>query len=360
MGGGFQLGIDMTNLKDRSESASGDRLIDRADALFLDLDGTVYHGMRPIPEAVATLKQVYPYVGFKYITNNASRSSDTVANVLREMGLPASPGDILTSAEAGISLLTKKVPEGSAILVLGSSALKELAVKAGFVVVESADDFPVAVIQGHAPTTGWAQMSEAALAINNGAMYIATNMDTTLPTERGLTVGNGSMIAAVTSATSVIPLSAGKPSGDMFTQAASELNSVRPLAVGDRLNTDIAGGVAAGMSTLMVMTGVSGHHDLLVAEPSERPTYIAEDMTALFRPAVQSTPEPKPGWRIHLTPEGVLTLSSIDNSHTPSNKGRSHDALLGALAVVWRKGAPPVTTVTATDEHAQNVIDTWR
>ncbi|WP_296139436.1 HAD-IIA family hydrolase [uncultured Corynebacterium sp.] len=360
-----------------SAGTSDERLIDRTDALLLDLDGTVYHGARPIPEAVSALNKARSHVGLKYITNNASRSPSAVAEALQEMGIPASEDEVLTSAQAGVTLLTSKIPAGSRVIVLGSDSLKELVSGAGFSVVTSADDRPAAVIQGHATTTGWPQMSEAALAINNGAVYVATNMDTTLPTERGLTVGNGSMIAAITTATGVTPDSAGKPAGDMFTQAAEELHSDRPLAVGDRLNTDIAGGVAAGIPSLMVITGISGHKDLLTADPAERPTYIAADMMALFDPVDNSMPGPKAGWKAELASDGVLQLSSVDGevpggSSEESLGGadssqqarfsdrRSHDALLTAIAAAWEEGAPAVTQMTATDSTAQSVIDTWR
>ena len=360
-----------------SAGTSEERLIDRTDALFLDLDGTVYHGARPIPEAVSALNRARSHVGLKYITNNASRSPSAVAEALQEMGIPVSEDEVLTSAQAGVTLLTSKIPAGSHVIVLGSDSLKDLVSGAGFSVVTSADDQPAAVIQGHATTTGWPQMSEAALAINNGAVYVATNMDTTLPTERGLTVGNGSMIAAITTATGVTPDSAGKPAGDMFTQAAEELHSDCPLAVGDRLNTDIAGGVAAGIPSLMVITGISGHKDLLTADPAERPTYIAADMMALFAPIDWSIPGPKAGWKAELASDGVLQLSSVDgevsgglseeslggadlSQQARFSDRRSHDALLTAIAAAWEDGAPAVTQVTATDSTAQSVIDTWR
>ncbi|WP_296106165.1 HAD-IIA family hydrolase [uncultured Corynebacterium sp.] len=360
-----------------SAHSSEERLIDRTDALLLDLDGTVYHGARPIPGAVSALNKAYPHVGLKYITNNASRSPRAVAEALQEMDIPASEDEVLTSAQAGVTLLASKIPLGSSVIVLGSDSLKELVSGAGFSVVTSVDVQPAAVIQGHATTTGWPQMSEAALAINKGAVYVATNMDTTLPTERGLTVGNGSMIAAITTATGVIPDSAGKPAGDMFIQAAEELHSDRPLAVGDRLNTDIAGGVAAGIPSLMVLTGISGHRDLLTADPAERPTYIAADMMALFDLVDRSTPGPKPGWKAELTSDGVLQLSSVDgevpegfSEESPDGADspqqarfsgqRPHEALLTAIAAAWEEGAPAVTQVTAADSTAQSVIDTWR
>ena len=153
--------------------------------------------------------------------------------------------------------------------MVGAQSFKDLAAAAGLRVVASADDNPQAVVQGHNPETGWAQLSEAALAIQRGALYFASNLDSTLPAERGFLVGNGSMVAAVVNATGVSPSSAGKPEPAMFFLAAQSLGSTAPLAVGDRLNTDIAGGVAAGMPCLHVLTGVSKHEALLRATPAE-------------------------------------------------------------------------------------------
>ena len=215
------------------------------DALLLDLDGTIWEGGRAIPGAVEGV--IASGLPAMYVTNNASRAPEAVAEQLRSIGLTAKDSDVLTSAQAAIEMVSDRIPAGSKVFVLGSPSFRALAEQAGFVVVDSADDAPIAVLQGHSPETGWAQLSEAALAIQRGAVYVASNLDTTLPQERGLMIGNGSMVAAVVSATGVVPDSAGKPGPPMFFSAAAKLGSSRPLAVGDRLNTDIAGGNAAGM-----------------------------------------------------------------------------------------------------------------
>lgn len=226
------------------------------DALLLDLDGTVWAGELALPGSVESI--VASQLPALYITNNASRGPADVAAKLRAAGLDASPEDVVTSAQAAVSLVSQNLNAGDPILVVGAPSFKDLVREAGFRVVESADEKPVAVLQGHNPETGWAQLSEAALAIANGARYVVSNLDTTLPSERGLLVGNGSMVAAVTSATGVVPTSAGKPEPAMFLQAAQRAGAKRPLAVGDRLDTDIAGAVAAGIPALHVLTGVSG------------------------------------------------------------------------------------------------------
>ncbi|MEZ2121415.1 HAD-IIA family hydrolase [Corynebacterium sp. CCM 9203] len=319
------------------------------DALLLDLDGTIYQGGEPIPGAVEAVNgSGLPAL---YVTNNASRAPGAVSAQLRELGLDATPGDVMTSALAAIQLAAERIPEGSTVLILGTDSFRELALDAGFNVTDSADDDPVAVLHGHNPETGWAQLSEAALAIRKGALYLASNLDTTLPKERGLHVGNGSMVAAVVSATGVSPISAGKPEPAMFHAAARSLGCVSPLAVGDRLDTDIAGGAAAGMDTLCVLTGVSGYFDLLRAPSEHRPTFVSETLdvlnsdTALLRPGAQ-------GGFIARIDGGVLELAGGGPAST------SVQALRTALAVAWSV-EEHVEQVVSVGPDAERVLEQW-
>ena len=252
------------------------------DALLLDLDGTVWAGGDAIPHAVANINACTASgCAVAYVTNNASKGPDEVAGKLAAIGLDASAGDVLTSAQAAVVLAQRHADPGAKVLVVGADSFKGLVREAGFVVVDSADDNPAVVLHGHNPDTGWRQLSEAALAIRNGAVYLASNLDSTLPAERGFMVGNGSMVAAVSSATGVVPEAAGKPGRAMFDLAQEKLGVHKPLVVGDRLDTDIAGGVAAGMDTLHVLTGVSGPRALIAAPLGQRPTFIAEDLRVL-------------------------------------------------------------------------------
>ncbi|SUY85611.1 predicted sugar phosphatase of the HAD superfamily [Corynebacterium jeikeium] len=253
-------------------------LLDNYDALLADLDGTVFSGHTPIPGAAEGL------VGRKvmYVTNNASRSPQQVAEHLNSMGFSAEADNVVTSAMAACDLGKRYISEAGienpVAYVIGHDSFKQLVADAGFTVTETADDQPHIVFHGHSPDNNWARLSEGALAIRRGARYFASNLDTTLPSERGFLVGNGSMVAAVTSATGVTPESAGKPGPAMFEVAASRIGSTKPLAVGDRLDTDIAGGNAAGMDTLCTVTGVSTHTDIIDAPSSQRPTFIAGNL----------------------------------------------------------------------------------
>ena len=140
------------------------------------------------------------------------------------------------------------------------------------------------MVQGWSPQLDWPMLAEGAYAIRRGAYWMATNVDATLPTERGLAPGNGSMVAALRHATGCEPAVAGKPEPGMFEVAARTHGSRRPLIIGDRLDTDIEGAVRAGMDSLLVLTGVDGIETALRAEPIRRPTFILADLAPLSDP----------------------------------------------------------------------------
>lgn len=323
------------------------------DAVLLDLDGTVWEGGDAIPGAVEAITA--SGLTDVYVTNNASRAPETVAEMLSAIGLDATSEKIVTSAQAAVELVRAELEPGTPVLVLGADTLRQLAADAGLKVVDSADEQPAAVLQGHDPRTGWEQLSEAALAIHAGARFIATNLDTTLPMQRGLMVGNGSMVAAVVSATGVTPLSAGKPEAAMFDVGARRFGAKRPLAVGDRLNTDIQGGNAAGLDTLQVLTGVSGAAELLAAPPEQRPTYIADDMSGLFAEPAELEVGAQGGFTADVE-DGTVVLRGGNADSTPTQGLRT------VLAAAWRAAdaGEPASGVRAEGTHAERAAKGWR
>ncbi|MDU0477623.1 HAD-IIA family hydrolase [Staphylococcus chromogenes] len=331
---------------------TADTLGSRYDAFLLDLDGTVWEGGRAINYAVETLNQCA--AKRVYVTNNASKAPAVAARQLSALGLDTTADDVFTSAQAAILLCAKYVGKGDKVLVLGTDSFRELASDYGYHVVTSADEQPAAVLHGHNPDTGWAQLSEAALAIRAGARYIASNLDTTLPLERGLHVGNGSMVAAVTSATGVVPESAGKPEPAMFTLVTEKIGATAPLAIGDRLDTDIAGGVAAGVDTLQVVTGVSGHREIIAAPVEQRATYLAADMRALFSAPADLVPQAQGGFTADFLPSGDIVLrggtEDSDEMH----------ALRTVAAVAWATPTAFLGVVRAEGTQAERAVGAWR
>lgn len=260
-------------------------LIDRFDAILSDLDGVVYAGPSAIPGAVDALSGLADRgVGLAYVTNNASRSPEQVAEHLRELGAPATAEQIVTSPQAAARLLAERLAPGSRVLITGSTALATEVSAAGLEPVWKATDEPHAVVQGFDPGLGWKDLAEASYAVATGILWVATNTDLSIPQARGIAPGNGTLVAAVQAATGVTPVVAGKPEVPLFHAAAARLSSSRPAVVGDRLDTDILGGNRAGFATIQVLTGVNTARDALNALTLERPTHLIAELGALYRP----------------------------------------------------------------------------
>lgn len=249
------------------------------DCLLLDLDGTLFRGSRPIAGAAEALSHVTGDTLF--LTNNASRSAAQVARHLRELGFDADPRDVITSGQCAAVLLSAELPSGSDVLVVGSQALADEVTAVGLRPVRRWANGPVAVVQGFAPDICWSDLAEATLAIRAGTPWVATNPDVTLPTERGLVPGNGSLVAALRAATGHTPRIVGKPFAPIFQNALARGDFQRPLVIGDRLDTDIAGANYAGLPSLLVLSGVSTAADVAAAPPEHRPTYVAPDLSGI-------------------------------------------------------------------------------
>lgn len=254
-------------------------LASQHDCLLLDLDGTLFRGSRAIPGAVETLSGTACRTLF--LTNNASRSAVEVAKHLRELGFDADPADIITSGQCAAQALGDELESGAPVLVVGSEALAAEVTAVGLHPVRRWADEPVAVVQGFSPDICWRDLAEAALAIRAGTRWVATNPDVTLPSERGLVPGNGSLVAALHAATGRTPRIVGKPYAPIFRNALSRGDFQRPLVVGDRLDTDIAGANAAGLPSLLVLSGVTTAAEALAAPATQRPSFVAPDLSGI-------------------------------------------------------------------------------
>ncbi|MDV6245996.1 HAD-IIA family hydrolase [Rhodococcus opacus] len=326
-------------------------LRDGYDALLLDLDGTLYQGPQEIPgarEALAAGEQ-----SCYYVTNNASRRPGEVAEHLTELGFDADESTVVTSSQTAARLLAENVAPGSPVLIVGTEALADEIRHVGLSPVRSFEDAPAAVVQGHSPATDWAILAEATLAIRAGAVWVAANLDTTLPTERGLVLGNGSMVAALRTATSREPLVAGKPAAPLMEDAMRRSKCVRPLVVGDRLDTDIEGANNVGLDSLLVLTGVSTAVDVLRADPEQRPTYLASELDALNRPAEESLIGEDNRWSVEFDGSD-LVIEPTSESAAPVDSA----ALLRAVtAGAWK--FPDFSRITSTTPTVSAVVSGW-
>lgn len=296
------------------------------DLALVDLDGVAYRGPEPIDHAASSLMTARAGgMQLVFVTNNASREPESVAEQLTGLGIPTRANEVMTAAQAAAAVLVGRLEAGARVLVVGGAGLLTAVREAGFTVVTSADDAPVAVVQGFAPELGWRELAEAAYAVQRGAWHVVSNLDLTLPNERGLAPGNGALVAAVRAATGIMPVSAGKPEPTMLALGAERAGASRPLVIGDRLDTDLAGARAAGYPGLHVFTGVSSARDAVLAVPEERPSFLGADLRSLL--AAHRAPERSgDGWwtcagaaarvlegRLELWPgaEGITTLDLV-------------------------------------------------
>ena len=254
------------------------------DVGLFDLDGVIYVGEEVVAHAAEAVRAA-EQGGMRraYVTNNAARTPRQVAARLVGMGVPAEPAEVVTSAQAAARVLARQLAPGSAVLVAGGEGLIVAVAEAGLVPVRTLSERPAAVATGHDPSHTWALIDEACLALQTGLPWIASNVDLTIPSPRGRLPGSGSVVALLSAATSRQPDTvAGKPHPALHRESVERTGARHPLVIGDRLDTDIEGARAAGVDSLLVLTGVTALAELLVAPPHQRPTYLSADLRGLL------------------------------------------------------------------------------
>lgn len=263
-------------------------------ALIIDMDGVLWHGQNAIPGLVEFFQALEELkITFILATNNASSTPDQYVKKLAEMGVSVNKNQILTSGIATALYLSEKVnPANTRVFVVGEEGATQPLIDQGFTltglyevnkdsdIVKKGADF---VVCGKDHTLTWDKLATATLNIRGGAQFIGTNGDTTLPTELGITHGNGAILAALEVATGVKPTIIGKPEPIMYQQALSLLNAepTATVAIGDRLDTDILGAVRTGIRSVMVLTGVSTQDDL--KDSDFQPTWVMSDIGELTK-----------------------------------------------------------------------------
>ncbi|MDY2667987.1 MAG: HAD-IIA family hydrolase [Schaalia hyovaginalis] len=300
-------------------------LVEAFDTVLLDLDGTAWNGDRTIAHASESVDAVRE-AGMKtvFVTNNAMRTPAQVAQKLRSMGFTAEPEMVMTSAMDIIAIMKETLDEGAKVFVIGGAGLREALEDAGYVIVDSADDEPAAVVQGLDTAVDWTLLSEGAFAIQRGAEFYATNLDATLPQERGFALGNGSLVRAIEHATRKRPRAGGKPEPGIYLRAAALVDGEKPIAVGDRLETDISGAVSASMPAMHVLTGVHGARDVIRAPRGQRPSFLALDMRGLLEAHPRAKHHRDGTWTcgdsqvVKVTRWGALTVDDVElDENTP-------------------------------------------
>ena len=269
---------------------SSQALAEAYDVGLFDLDGVIYVGDEVVAHAADAVSAA-EQLGMRraYVTNNAARTPEQVAQRLAGMGVPAQADEVVTSAQAAARVLAAELAPGSAVLVGGGEGLIVAVRDVGLTPVRSLADLPLAVVNGHDPSHTWALIDEACLALQAGLPWIVSNVDLTIPNPRGRLPGSGAVVALLSAATGRRPdIIAGKPHPALHRESMERTQAKHPLIIGDRLDTDIEGALAAGVDSLLVLTGVTGLAELLLAPAKQRPTYLATDLRGLL----SSHPEP--------------------------------------------------------------------
>lgn len=249
--------------------------------LIIDMDGVLWRGDEPLgdlQEFFAFLRQ--NDVGFILATNNSSRTPEQYVAKLARFGVEVSLDSVLTSSQATAAYLASFAPPGAHVYALGEEGIRRALEQRGFVL--RAEDATY-VVSGWDRQLTWDKLATAALLIHAGAKFVGTNPDGNFPTEQGPVPGSGAQLAALETATGIAPVVIGKPEPWMYEEALRRMGA-RPegtAVIGDRLDTDIAGGVRAGLATVLLLSGISTEADL-VASPV-KPDLVCADIGELVR-----------------------------------------------------------------------------
>ena len=301
----------------------------RFDTAILDLDGVVYIGPDAVPHAITALNALAAEgTLLAAATNNANRPSSEVARHLQQLGLAIQPDDVMTSAQAAAAFLASELPAGGQVLAVGGVGVSEALAAEGLVPLRASADLAqssqvadacAAVMVGYGPLVAWFDLAAAHWAIARGKRWVATNADLTVPLPFGTAPGNGAMIGLLERSTGRAPEVIGKPQPALFEALLERVGGTRALVIGDRLDTDIDGAIAASVESLLVLTGVHGPQDLATRPLSSWPSFVAQDLRSLHEPVVALRQE---GSQVsarssHPTVQAVVAAANASLQHLP-------------------------------------------
>ena len=255
-------------------------IVERYDAFLFDLDGVLYRGASPVPHAAESLARLRALgKGVAFVTNNSGRPPAEVAERLRDVGVDASPDEVETSALTTASILADRGV--GRVFVVGEAGLIAALTDAGIEVAPGEPEAVDAVVVGWDRGADYAKLRTASVLVQRGAALIATNPDPSFPAADGTAwPGAGALLAAIETTTGVRGEVIGKPFPPVLRAALERAGGGRPLLVGDRLDTDIAGAAGLGWDSMLVLTGIATREDL--RSSPVRPTFVADDLRGLF------------------------------------------------------------------------------
>jgi NagD protein len=248
-------------------------------SVISDMDGVIYRGKSLIPGAQEFVEHMRSNgIPFLFLTNNSEQTPLDLLRKLEGLGIRGlTPGNFITAAIATAQFLNAQRPHATAYVVGGSGLAAEL-YKVGYSITESNPEY---VVVGKTSTFSFATMRKAAQLIDAGAKFIGTNPDLIDPVEGGTEPAAGALLAAIEAATGRKPYIVGKPNSLMMIYARQMLGAHAEdcVMIGDRMDTDIVGGLEAGMRTALVLSGVSDR-DTIERFPY-RPDFVFDDVGAI-------------------------------------------------------------------------------
>jgi NagD protein len=244
-------------------------------SFLIDMDGVINRGKTIIEGALGFVNRLkkgdFPYL---FLTNNSYYTVDQLKELMQNMGIEVESDHFYTSAMATASFLNYQKPRCSAYVIGGKGLICELE-KNEITVTKKNPDY---VIVGETEEYDYTRIIEATHLIREGAKFIATNPDLTGPTRRGPVPACGALVAPIEKVTGVSPYFLGKPNPAMMYWARRKIrvHSANCFMIGDRMDTDILGGLEAGMTCCLVLTGVTTRK--MLARFPYQPDYIFNDV----------------------------------------------------------------------------------
>ena len=259
------------------------RLLSRVDGLVSDLDGVLYRGKRPIPEAINAVN-VLRERGMRIVfcTNNSATTRADYVEKLARMGVDVDPHDLVNSSEVAARALVARGLAGSRAMVVGGPGVREAVARAGLTLIGPEEDEADVLVMGRDKSFDFPLLHRMAKVVRNGALFIATNDDAAYPSEGDVEPGAGALVAAVQVASGRTPEVFGKPHRPMMEAAAARFDEGARLAiVGDQPGTDLDGGRAMGWATILVLSGVTDARGAASVDPP--PDLVLDDLSGLLQ-----------------------------------------------------------------------------
>lgn len=244
------------------------------------MDGVLWRDQNPIGNLEELFNRIcLDGIQYTFATNNSTKTRSDYKTRLNNFGVPVEEEDIFTSGTTLVKIISEKYPSGGPIFILGENGLREPLREFGFYHQEKE---VLAVVGGLDRQINYEKLKKATLLLQEDIEFFYTNADTSFPTPEGIIPGAGSILRALEAASGKKAKLAGKPKATMFEHALMKMKSIpeSTLVIGDRLDTDILGGLNAGCLTAMVLTGISTNND--IEQANYRPHLLFEDLSNLI------------------------------------------------------------------------------